>query len=57
MTVNVQLSQIDAQNKYRITNLLDDKVLPEQTGKELTQTGITLNLKPGQAFVLKFETE
>ena len=57
VTVNVQLSQIDAQNKYRITNLLDDKVLPEQTGKELTQTGITLNLKPGQAFVLKFETE
>jgi hypothetical protein len=53
--VHVRLSQLEPTNKYQVTNLLDAKVMSDHAGKTLMEPGIELILKPGQAFVLKFE--
>jgi hypothetical protein len=56
-SVKVKLDQINTAASYRITSLLDGSTMPAQTGQTLATNGIALSLKPGQAFVLKFETE
>lgn len=55
--VKVLMDQINTGASYRISNLLDGVSLATQSGKSLADTGVTLSLKPGQAFVLKFEME
>ncbi len=57
VTTRAQLQKLDPNATYTITNLLDNTTLPNQSGKVLMDTGIELNLTPGQAFVLKLETE
>jgi hypothetical protein len=57
VTAQTQLQQLDPNASYTITNLLNNTQLPKQTGKQLMLQGIALQLVPGQAFVLKLETE
>lgn len=54
---HVKLTELNAGATYRITDLLNGKAFASQNGKKLMTNGIELNLKPGQAFVLKLGME
>jgi hypothetical protein len=54
---HIRLADMKADATYHVTDILNDHVYPVQTGEFLMRHGMSMVLKPGQAFVLKFEQE
>ncbi len=54
---HLKLVELKTSVNYRITDLLDGRHITPQSGASIMADGITISLKPGQAFVLKVEQE